>query len=192
MQEAINQAKERYLSDLSQKELEKYLANKRRQELQRQRKEYNMNLVKEALTSLKGNSKEETAKKIREALIKEGYGNTRVLRAAMKLLYPDLAELKGKDQYQALKPYKVGKHKKPEKIESYIGLKEKVFEPKGIDDKIKAIEELIEKLKQKKKEAEKAKEIAEQMGQEITEEEVEEAKKALEKPKQIRKRQRVT
>jgi hypothetical protein len=107
MQDAIQEAKKKYLASLKPDELQKYLENKAKQEIQKERREVKKKLVLDYLQKLKGRNRLETSDKIASALKMEGNPNVRVLRAAIKILYPELRQMKEEDLKEEMKKYSV-------------------------------------------------------------------------------------
>jgi hypothetical protein len=85
----------------------KYLENKARQQIQKERREAKKKLVLDYLQKLKGRNRLETSDRIAAALRREGNPNVRVLRAAIKILYPELRQMKPQDLAQEMKKYSV-------------------------------------------------------------------------------------
>jgi hypothetical protein len=152
MQAALEDARAKYLASMSPDEKDRYLENQKKQLEAKERKKAKMVLVRDALEELKGNTKEETAKNIAEALKMEGNPNTRILRSAMGILYPELKKNRdNKGGYPDLKPYKfkgvVTLPRKKYKTKSYIGFEKPIkVDEKAIDDEIDRLKTIIEKL----------------------------------------------
>jgi hypothetical protein len=81
--------------------------NKARQEIQKERREAKKKIVLDYLQKLKGRNRLETADKIAAALRTEGNPNVRVLRAALKILYPELRQMTEQDLAEEMKKYSV-------------------------------------------------------------------------------------
>jgi hypothetical protein len=165
MQAALEDARAKYLASMSEEEKTKYLENRKKQLEAKERKKAKIALVRNALEELKGKTKEETAKRIAEALKMEGNPKTRVLRSAMAILYPELKKNRdNKGRYTDLNQYKirglVSVPRKKYKTHSYIGIPDRPFKPneKAINDEIERLKAEIEKLQVAK---EKAKELTE-------------------------------
>jgi hypothetical protein len=109
MQKALDQARQEYLASMSEAERARYLESKRKQLAQKERKQAKINLVRAALEKLKGKDAQETAKNIAEALKIEGNAKTRILRAALMILYPSLRTLSEDERREKLKDFKVRK-----------------------------------------------------------------------------------
>jgi hypothetical protein len=157
MQKALEQARQEYLASMTDAERAKYLESKRKQLAQKERKRAKIELVRAALEKLKGNTVEETAKNIAEALKIEGNPKTRVLRAALTVLY---LALKDKDDEGRMKVRQfkfkglVKVPRKKYKGRSYIGFDNPVtINREAINQKIEELEEQLEKLEELKEKA---------------------------------------
>jgi len=116
-----------YRKSLSPEQQAAYEARKKKADEAKRRKMDKIQLVKNYLESLKGRTPQETAMNITNALAREGTANVRLLRTAMKLLYPDrYGNLKGKQLSEAMKPFTVRGAPKYPRAQSAIG----DFEPK--------------------------------------------------------------
>jgi murein L,D-transpeptidase YcbB/YkuD len=124
---AIQQASQEYYNELSDNQKTAYKERKAKAEQAKARKLGKIQLVKNYLESLKGNNPQETAMNITNALAREGTANVRLLRSAMKLLYPErYGNLKGKQLAEAMKQFTVRGAPKYPRAQSAIGN----FEPK--------------------------------------------------------------
>jgi hypothetical protein len=116
-----------YRKSLSPEQQAAYEARKKKADEAKRRKLGKIELVKNYLESLKGKTPQETAMNITNALAREGTANVRLLRTAMKLLYPDrYGNLKGKQLAEAMKQFTVRGAPKYPKAQSAIGN----FEPR--------------------------------------------------------------
>jgi hypothetical protein len=142
---------------MTDEERARYLESKRKQLAQKERKKARIEMVRAALEKLKGNTVEETAKNIAEALKIEGNPKTRVLRAALTVLYPALKD-KDDEGRMKVRQFKfkglVKVPRKKYKGRSYIGFDNPVtINREEIDKKIEQLEEQIEKLEEAKEKA---------------------------------------
>jgi hypothetical protein len=158
MQKALDQARQEYLASMTDEERARYLESKKKQLAQKERKQARINLVRAALEKLKGKDAQETAKNIAEALKIEGNAKTRVLRAALMVLYPDLRNLSKDERHEKLKEFKVRKFvsvpRKKYKARSYIGFDNPVtINKEAINKRIEELEEQIERLEEAKEAA---------------------------------------
>jgi hypothetical protein len=87
MQAALEEARKKYVASMSDAEYAEYLDRQKRQLEAKDYKRKKIELVRSTLEKLKGKTKEATAKNIAKALKIEGNPKTRVLRAAMMILY---------------------------------------------------------------------------------------------------------
>jgi len=116
-----------YRSKLSPEEQAAYEARKKKANEAKRRKLGKIELVKNYLESLRGRTPQETAMNITNALAREGTANVRLLRTAMKLLYPErYGNLKGKQLSEAMKQFTVRGAPKYPRAQSAIGN----FEPR--------------------------------------------------------------
>jgi len=116
-----------YRSKLSPEEQAAYEARKKKADEAKRRKLGKIELVKNYLESLRGRTPQETAMNITNALAREGTANVRLLRTAMKLLYPErYGNLKGKQLSEAMKQFTVRGAPRYPRAESAIGN----FEPR--------------------------------------------------------------
>ena len=111
-----------YRKSLSPEQQAAYEARKKKADEAKRRKLGKIELIKNYLESLKGKTPQETAMNITNALAREGTANVRLLRTAMKLLYPErYGNLKGKQLSEAMKQFTVRGAPKYPKAESAIG-----------------------------------------------------------------------
>jgi hypothetical protein len=115
--EKMIEAKKEYYNKLSPAEQEAYINRQARAQAQKERKREKVTLIRNKLLSLKGASMDETANNIKEALIREGATKARLLRSALKILYPDQLlggdEAKKKQVREQLKKYNFAGARKP-------------------------------------------------------------------------------
>jgi hypothetical protein len=127
MQKALQQAREDYKNSLTEEEKARYEERREKQQSQKERREAKKKIVLNALQKLKARTKEDTAANIARALRQEGNLNVRVLRAAMKVLYPELRKLSKEELHEEMKKYTVRGYTIPPKERykykgtSYIG-----------------------------------------------------------------------
>jgi hypothetical protein len=82
------EAKQEYFNKLPDAEKEAYINRQARVQAQKERKREKVALIRKKLESLRGQTMDETANNIRNALIMEGATKARLLRSALKILYP--------------------------------------------------------------------------------------------------------
>jgi hypothetical protein len=157
---AIDAAKQEYLKNLSPTDRDKYLASKAKQQLQKERREAKKKLVLKYLQKLKGPNMQATADNIAAALKQEGNPNVRVLRAAMKILYPEIRNLPKEEREQKLREFTVRGFTIPPRLRykykpsSAIGF-DKSFsgiQKEEIDERIEVLRGQLEDLLKKKEE----------------------------------------
>jgi len=162
---AIDAAKQEYLKSLSPAAREKYLASKAKQQLQKERREAKKKLVLEYLQKLKGSNMQATADNIATALKQEGNPNVRVLRAAMKILYPEIRNLPKEEREQKLREFTVRGFTIPPRLRykykptSAIGFDTTFsgIQKEEIDERIEELRGQLEALLKKKEEVIEAK-----------------------------------
>jgi hypothetical protein len=114
----MEEAKREYFNKLSDAEKEAYINRQARVQAQKERKKQKVALIRQKLESLRGKTMDETANNIREALIMEGATKARLLRSALKVLYPELLggdEAKKRQVREQLKRYNFAGARKPPK-----------------------------------------------------------------------------
>jgi hypothetical protein len=120
----MEEAKKQYFESLTPQEKEAYINRQARVQAQKERKRQKVNLIREKLMSLKGATMDETANNIRNALIMEGATKARLLRSALKILYPDDLlggdEAKKREVREQLKRYNFAGARKPPKAFSSL------------------------------------------------------------------------
>jgi hypothetical protein len=111
------EAKKEYFNSLSKDEQDAYIARQARIQLQKERKRQKVAMIRQKLESLRGKDRDETARNIREALLTEGATKARLLRSALKILYPkELLPKKEEDERlvkEQLKRYNFAGLRKP-------------------------------------------------------------------------------
>jgi hypothetical protein len=108
VREKLRALGEEYRKGLPPEKLAAYEARKKKAEEAKTKKLEKIQIVKQYLESLKGKNPRETAMYIADALAREGTANARLLRTAMKLVYPELyGNLKGKQLTEAMKDFTV-------------------------------------------------------------------------------------
>jgi len=127
VRDKLRQLGAEYRKGLDPEQLAAYEARKKKADEAKRRKLGKIELVKNYLESLKGRTPQETAMNITNALAREGTANIRLLRTAMKLLYPErYGNLKGKQLAEKMKEFTVRGAPKYPRAESAIGN----FEPR--------------------------------------------------------------
>jgi glutamyl/glutaminyl-tRNA synthetase len=120
----MEEAKREYFNSLPPAEQEAYINRQARVQAQKERKRQKVDLIRQKLESLKGATMDETANNIRNALIMEGATKARLLRSALKALYPN--ELLGGDEAkkrqvrEQLKKYNFAGARRPPKAFSSL------------------------------------------------------------------------
>jgi hypothetical protein len=111
------EAKQEYFKSLSPTEKEAYINRQARVQAQKERKREKVALIRKKLESLRGQTMDETANNIRNALIMEGATKARLLRSALKILYPKELLPKKEDEKrqvrEMLKKYNFAGARKP-------------------------------------------------------------------------------
>jgi hypothetical protein len=108
----MQEAKEAYLKTLTPKERDEYFLRQARAQIQKQRKRQKVDMIRRKLESLKvGDDIDKTAEEIKKALYLEGSTKARLLRSALKVLFPDKLIPKKGDE--------VGKRQVREQLKKY-------------------------------------------------------------------------
>jgi hypothetical protein len=119
----MEEAKKEYYSKLSPTEQQAYINRQAKVQVQKERKRQKVNMIREKLMSLKGATMDETANNIKQALITEGATKARLLRSALKVLYPELLggdEAKKRQVREQLKKYNFAGTRRPLKAFSSL------------------------------------------------------------------------
>jgi hypothetical protein len=150
VREAIQKASEQYRNTLPDDQKKAYDARKVKAEAAKRRKMDKIQIVKNYLESLKGRNPQETAMNITNALAREGTVNVRLLRTAMRLLYPErYGNLKGKQLSEAMKPFTIRGAPRYPRAESAIGLSQPALEAKAQPPEVKEGLTLVESTAKK-------------------------------------------
>jgi hypothetical protein len=106
------EAKQEYLKTLTPEERNAYFLRQARMQIQKQRKREKVDMIRRKLESLKvGDDIDKTAEEIKRALHMEGANKARLLRSALKILFPDRLIPKKGDE--------VGKRQVKEMLKKY-------------------------------------------------------------------------
>jgi hypothetical protein len=152
MRDHIEKARQEYLSKLDEDGRKKYLEKASKARAQKIRKNQKIEMVHNYLRSLavgdpnNPDDRAKTAARIRDALVQEGVTSGRVLKAAMKVLYPQLRKKDDENVKRELRMYNFAGMRKPPKATSAIGYT-KTFGKLTADEIESARKELEARLK---------------------------------------------